>query len=139
MSIESWIQEFYPVPASKDHSDIEAIEHGIKKWKGYSEKNLKKHDLSREGAMIYEDTAELDEDTAELDTDFIFSVDTCSLCLKYFSKKCDECPLTKINKGCLSSQCNGDFSQYTKTLHSGDPKFILNALKKALVFVKENS
>ena len=132
MSLESWKEEFYPVKASAKHSDVEAIKHAIQKWSGYSLENLKKHNIELKNPVIIVD------DNAQ--DDFTFSTDTCSLCRKYWLRDCRRCPLYLIGESCLSWHLpDGSKSSYRKTLNSGDNSFILDALKKALIYVEENS
>jgi len=129
MSLESWKNEFYPVEASKDHSDIAAIEHAILKWTGYTEENLKKHELTSDGAVI------TDSDNNVV----IFATNSCSLCLKYWANDCDKCPLYLIGESCISSHHESNISPYRKTMNNSDPSYILDALKKALIYARENS
>ena len=131
MSLESWKKEFYPVAASEEHSDVEAIKHGILKWTGYSRESLEKHTLNKLCNTIYD---------VDWTDEFNFSISTCSLCLKYYYENmCVECPLFLIDQGCLAVHHDGAISPYYTTIKDGDPKYILEALKKALVYVEENS
>lgn len=128
MSLESWKKEFYPVKASIDHTDVEAIKHGILKWTGYRKENLGKHNLIKSGHTILE----VDKWTGC--RSFNFSSGTCSLCLKYYyENECVECPLFLIGSGCLSYHHDDIISPYRKSINEEDPKYILDALKKALV------
>ena len=34
MSLQTWMDEFYPTPAQKFPTELEAVEHSLSKWKG---------------------------------------------------------------------------------------------------------
>ena len=131
MSLESWKKEFYPVKASECCSDTEAIEHGILKWTGYSRENLSKHNMS----PSYETIIENDNPA----NTFSFTAFNCSLCLKYSKNECEECPLFLIGQGCLTLHHDHGISPYDTAIDREDPTDILEALKRALVYVEENS
>ena len=120
MTIETWKQEFYHIPASSDMTDKEAIEHAILKWEGFREKNRRKHKLNRFVPILF------DENGCE----FIFGVMTCSLCLKYSSSDCTSCPLTV-----QGYKCSNAYSPYRKAMN-GNPAKLIAALKECLILEK---
>lgn len=117
MSIETWKQEFYPVPASANMTDKEAIEHAILKWEGFEAKNRKKHKLNRLAHIL------IDEHACE----FIFGIMTCSLCLKYFNNGCNSCPFSVQGYNCKNIK-----SPYRKAMR-GNPSVLIAALKECLI------
>lgn len=110
MSIETWKQEFYPVPASEATSDVHtALDHSIRKWTGLLKKNLKKHGLTASWPRIWEGRKS-----------FPITTDTCALCHLYHDA-CDLCPLG----GC------GPFSAFCIWAEIGDARPMLTKLKQA--------
>jgi len=83
MSLETWKQEFY-TPAEECATTIMALEHGIKKWKGFLPENLKKHEI-----LIY-----------DLHTIKMSKAISCALCLMFYGKGCPKCPLTLSGNNC---------------------------------------
>ena len=45
MSLQTWMDEFYPTPAQKFPTELEAVEHSLRKWKGLTKENLEKHSV----------------------------------------------------------------------------------------------
>ncbi len=138
MGIKSWKAEFYPTTAKQAarKSMIAAIEHSLRKWEGLSQKQLKKHGLVREYAML------IDVNRVVLDIDN----STCALCEKYMDydpnyglfddtdnvspSECAECPIV------LSGQrsCNKPNSVYTQYISDSENSgaAMVKVLKKAL-------
>lgn len=123
-------KEFYSTTPSKRMSTLKAIEHSLKKWKGLTKANLKKHNI------IHNDNSYILIDTNE---SFYIMDDTCSLCIKfrsiYFSTQinheCKKCPLYKINnKACYENIDN--VYPYSEFLKNSNPIPMINLLKKAL-------
>jgi len=76
MSLQSWMGEFMPVPASHAvTSELEAVQHSLQKWRGLTKENLKKHGVS------------------QLDVPAPGSAN-CSLCLRHCGG-CSTCSLYK--------------------------------------------
>ena len=116
MTIETWKQEFYPVPASANMTDKEAIKHGIQKWEGFKAKNRRKHNVNR---VYYTLCDELNE--------FNFGIETCSLCHKYYESGCLACPLHKKGYSCTYYRSSYDAAR------NGNPAEMIAALKECLV------
>lgn len=130
MSLKTWKAEFCPVPASKVGKK-DAVAHSLRKWKGLTERNLKKHgveyDLDRR-AVIGEDGS------------FPISADTCALCEVYFlfgkgivapgvrrcaEEPCSACPLCKS----LGEACDAEGMPYYEFVDDGDPNPMIKALE----------
>jgi len=124
MSLKTWIEEFYPIPASPKMSAAEACKHGILKWSGRYQKNLKKHKV---------ESAECDVVDEHEESNFEFGVDTCALCVKYFDYAwdCAECPIVKSgNKPCTRVK-----SAYLKSSgENASPAPMLKVLRQALKY-----
>ena len=120
MSIETWKQEFYHVPATANMTDREAIEHGIQKWEGFKAKNRRKHNVNRTNYTLCDALNE-----------FSFGIETCALCLKYYTGGCLACPLHKQGYSCTY------FDSPYDAAHNGNPAAMIAALKKCLVNIQE--
>ena len=97
MSIKTWKEEFLSDIEESSKSELSAIEHGIKKYKGLSKKNLIKHNVS---LQLYEKTKHYYLSDG---IDYMyFGVTTCALCKRNWHNGCDNCTLSVIDKGCLS-------------------------------------
>lgn len=116
MSEETWIAEFYPVPAENVSAE-DALDHSIKKWEGALRKNLKKHGL--ESAPI------------------VFDGDSCALCVNYLyiPKKtaCKCCPLFIVrgNVNCCNERPGEWMSPFDQYGLEENPRPMLTWLKKA--------
>ena len=51
MSLATWIEEFYPVPAAECPRE-QALEHSILKWTGLLPENLEKHEVKQCGSYV---------------------------------------------------------------------------------------
>jgi len=85
MSIETWLQEFYPIPANQLEaaSDLECAQHCLLKWSGTSPENLNKHntyyiDFTVIGTSEKPDGSKIEEIALK------FGESSCALCQKYF-------------------------------------------------------
>lgn len=122
MTIKTWMKEFYPKKPSKRMSRIDAIKHSIRKWEGLTEGNLKKHDVY---SSYCNDCLEDDK------SDFVISMDTCSLCIKYFDDDCEKCPLyIKLGHSC-GSACKTD--GWCVWAAKANPDLMIKNLKSLLV------
>lgn len=99
MSIKSWKEEFYPIPASRVRKK-DAIDHSIKKWEGLSPENLSKHELTYNFHTIMS----CNEDY------FCLGGNSCALCTRYCTADlyCEKCPLYKINGDVRCDHINKD-------------------------------
>lgn len=103
MSIATWKKEFCPIPAkeTKHLTVLEALDHSIQKWVGFSRRNLKKHGLE---VAIGSYGRVADIKTGALHT--VARCDQCALCVKFCRGKedelCTQCPvyITRGGKSC---------------------------------------
>lgn len=93
MSLATWKEEFYPVPADQVPKE-QALQHSLSKWRGLTPDNLEKHSLASTG------TGRLCDSGVKWPVDF-FDIDsaTCALCFYYIKAQCCNCPLAKYRGG----------------------------------------
>lgn len=137
MSIESWRKEFYPVSAQtavrRRYPKIKLIEHSLKKWEGLYKKNLAKHDCCYRAGYVrpYSVDSGLEWNPKSVS----ITAESCSLCEKYYkadeANSCRTCPLyeTVGDKACNNSRPLSDYGHFQDT---GDPRRMINSLRKAL-------
>lgn len=135
MSLETWKKEFYSEKPKKSFTKKQAIEHSLKKWKGLTEENIKKHNCSLNDEFLTENKG--DDDYLRIDGG------SCSLCVKYYIEKdfefresrCEKCPLFKS----LGHKCDNIFNAdapYIIFTNENNPLPMIEALQKTLA---ENS
>lgn len=112
MGKETWIAEFYPIPANKVSAE-DAVDHSIKKWEGALEENLKKHGL----------------DCPPMG----FCSDSCALCAHHAQHGCIHCPLFIVrgNVRCYRERPRERVSPFDRYDLQGNPRPMLTWLKKA--------
>jgi hypothetical protein len=130
MSLASWKKEFYPITAKKasEKSEVEAIEHSLKKWQGLTEENLEKHGLKKWGLAI-----------KGIGTDQYLDIDdtSCALCEKYYNENvneeiddpCIKCPIYLSSK----HTCHKQYGTYVGL---SDPAQMIELLKETLEWSK---
>ena len=119
MTIKTWALQFYPTPASSDHTRLEAAEHALLKWSGLNEVALKQHGVEKvRGAdrLVCSDT----NDTFWLDER------TCSLC-KISAPTCADCAVTTVKGGIA---CSGEYVAYRD---KNDVRPMLHLLKQVVI------
>lgn len=132
MSLATWKKEFYPKEAAeiaRKGTDLQIVDHCIRKWEGLSPENREEHGLFR-----------VDIDFADLcdthsNTEFSISIKTCALCTKYYDDHatkavdiCVACPITKA----VGAPC---YDGYLKYATSGNPDLMLKTLRRTREFV----
>ncbi len=132
MSLQTWIDEFYPVAAETLPKDDKVLlEHALKKWRGLTPENLTKHDLVNMSGTLREQGRTL--------YGFKITSDTCSLCYWYcFSDVvggredgCHSCPLFKTRRNTCDSGYGAD-SPYGAFTYSDNPKPMIELIEQAL-------
>jgi hypothetical protein len=120
----TWSEQFYPVPAEvvADTGGLkECLEHSIKKWEGLA--MLKPPDSGNHCVTLPDGT--------------LFKVDctTCALCAFCSTKtgriECEYCPVSEV----YERDCEKEYKQY---IRGGDPKPMLDLLKKARAYVADD-
>ena len=126
MSIDTWIEEYYPVPASADMSTKEAIEHSLKKFEGLQEVNLLRHHVILSGQIVYDEMS-----------DFTFDIDTCALCKKFHNiYGCHNCPLVRAGFLHCDTSNKKVNSAYQELTRNSNPFPMIEQLKKVLELEK---
>jgi len=114
MSKETWLKEFYPIPAD-EVPENEAIKHSLQKWYGLREENLKKHGL--------------------LSPPISICSKTCALCEQYISRGCRNCPLYQFNERPCDEGDGEKLSLFLAYDWQYDPEPMIAALE-AIEFVE---
>lgn len=129
MSLKTWKQEFYSSPR-KCKTALEAAEHSLKKWIGFNAENLTKHGLRFAHAGSLESVAK------NRYIKFGATSETCALCVMFLHTcdSCDACPLVKSG----SKECGKHNSPYWRSCNTLDPKYIIEALEKAVKYCKKH-
>lgn len=122
MSLQTWIDEFYPKPAQDVKTRKQALEHSLRKWIGLREKNLKKHDTY----------------FAEVDEFIPISSSSCALCVLFYregefsSDRCGKCPLFKV-RGVACDSCDDEReSPYHAGAFRRNPEPMIALIRKAI-------
>lgn len=135
MSLQTWIDEFYPQDARQVSllSDKDMLNHAIRKWSGLTQDNLEKHNVFKNGDARIEDLS-----TTE---DFYIAAETCALCEAYLNdhdydddnKRCRQCPLSKYRDGfpCDVAKYDETYSPYIMWKKTGDPADMIKLLKES--------
>ena len=142
MSIVSWREEFYPIKVyglfyDKIPTDVECLDHALKKWTGALPENLKKHNVTYHHFRIEEHVEYHSSNNYKLQ----FNEVSCALCKKYprtlyilqdrrtcVAQKSNEiCPLN-LSERQTCYQYNYGTNVYVKSLF--DPTPMILALEK---------
>ena len=112
MSLATWKEEFYPIPAEDAcRSVMEALDHSILKWSGVTKENLIKHGCELYGCEVQEISDIFD---------FRFNSSTCALC-KLVEEECCDCIITKAcGCPCCSYRNYTEPTAYGVFIHKGD-------------------
>lgn len=122
-SLDTWIPEYYKVPASKAE---DAITHSLVKWKGLRPVVLRRHKLE----YMHESFITLTDGTKE----FNITDETCALCKQHRDEEagydaedggCSECPLFKH----LGETCFDTYQPFHTFRECGNPEPMIAALK----------
>lgn len=121
MSKESFLKEFYPIPANEaTNSWLEATNHSIQKWKGMLPENLEKHDQYTTNGYV------LTVGDSKYQTTLLYGVKTCALCSKDDANEmnCVPCPLYTL----MQESCTANNSAYDRAARSNNPQPMIDAL-----------
>lgn len=141
MSLETWKKEFYPINAEEITDPLQAILHGIRKWRGLRQEHRAAHKLDLKLYDGWVHPALLDHLEFE---DFEINADTCALCHNFYqhnssdNSHCKTCPLALY----LGHACDGvkftqdkegeEASPYSYFWDTGDPEPMIAALEETL-------
>lgn len=128
MSIKTWIDEYYPAEADalekSGASDLELVDHALKKWPGLSTENLERHDLRCGENRIWGSDGKL----------FVVDFSTCALCQRFEDSEdsCPECPVTTATgKPCYDCSGESEYDPFSDWIVTGDVEPMLEALRWA--------
>lgn len=129
MSLESWKEEFYSIPAYTEMTELEAVEHSIRKWTGLRTANLEKHELKADW-----DFACVEEPHNEWSDKLWISDGTCALCHQFKDdiSDCRRCLLRRfLGNRCDLGGDDGEFDNrpYSLWRENGDPEPMIAALE----------
>ena len=129
MSLQTWKDEFYPVPAEEASGDaVTALKHSLHKWSGLTESNLAKHGVKIVKRYVIE--------AAPIIERFGFFDNTCALCLYVENLKgrldCDACPLVEAGH----DECDYDDSAYTAFMRGDGGRAMRAQLRDTLVQIQ---
>lgn len=133
MSLATWKEEFYSVPA-KFVGPAQATAHSLTKWIGLRSENLAKHDV-RACVQWIRDLADVDYPILGLRIDAA----SCALCSHYDSgDDCDLCPLSIVRGGirCDRPRKDENESPYSMFTAHHDPEPMIMWLTRAMEFEK---
>ena len=140
MSLQSWKEEFYPMPAS-EVTPADALDHSLRKWEGLRLKNLQQHALQQDKRYLWDPVG---EESLKIDAT------TCALCKLYIDElyvdgetreaACERCPLAIVrgNVPCdqeteeeTEASPGPDYSPYMRFDEARDPEPMIMWLKRA--------
>lgn len=134
MSLETWKEEFYPVPAEVYHDEddeLVLINHAIQKWTGLLTESMQKHSVGfRDDMRCAISDLPLAYSDAALENVFDIDSTTCALCQRH--SHCQTCPVDTFSIGCNESK-----SPYDKFVIGNDPLPMLQALKEVRTIIRE--
>lgn len=120
MSLSSWIDEYY-TSASECKNNKEALEQGLRKFKGVRAEALKKHNVIHKGIYI--------EDKKKC---FSFTGGYCGLCMLHYKESredlpCKKCPIF-IETEYVCDVAGSEYELFDR----GDPEPMITLLEKLL-------
>lgn len=131
MSLKTWKQEFYPIPAQEaaEKGMIACIKHSLQKWIGLRPENRARHGV-KGVKRIYSTKFGYYDGCLDIDSG------TCSLCQKYdkTSLFCDSCPIYRATGKVCHSWVGSPYGQYT---FDGSPEPMINVLTKTLEWARK--
>lgn len=134
MSLQSWKEEFYPVPADDESitDTAEAVRHSLQKWKGLSERQRAKHGVS------VTSHGRLHESGDPCMRIFFVDASTCALCEQHFDSSggtCSTCPLYLLRDGVpcdkLNPALDGEESPFVMWTDHNNPLPMITLLQQA--------
>jgi len=123
MSLASWKEESYPVPACEVQEE-DALAHALRKFLGLTKKALRKHGLKRLDKWILADDGAFQVDS-----------DTCALCIFFgCGRSCPDCPLSIVRGGrrCDLKLAGERKPPYAAFIEDGDARPMISWLKRAI-------
>ena len=135
MSVNSWLKEFYPVDASEGMTNLEAVRHSLKKWRGLKPENLERHRVDVKAPAGYFRSGRLL--TGRSQGHLLINDSSCALCHKHSEvDDCKSCPIVRtVGRRCDKRVYVGDTGGGTSPWHRfddmSDPEPMIAVLEKA--------
>lgn len=126
MSKETWLKEYYPVPAGSQEATATpatAVKHSIRKWRGLRPATLQYHKVkvvTRFGATagLYG----LRAVTSRASPFLMVDSSTCALCSFYHQRDCSCCPLYAVRGCSCVSDNKAEPAPYIQFIRNRDPE-----------------
>lgn len=94
MSVKTWLNEFYPIPADAPMTNLEAVQHSLKKWRGLTDSNLKRHCVNTKNPA--NSWLHWRSVNGRSQGNLIINADSCALCQKHdVGDGCRTCPIVR--------------------------------------------
>jgi hypothetical protein len=141
MTVQTWIDEFYPKPVTRTTPD-EAAQHSLTKWQGLTPKNLKKHNVRTDDFGHVVGIA-----TDDREDSLVINGSTCALCEHFLNiddEGCEPCLLYKARGGVACDEERDDEEVapwYAFRYHDApsNPDPMIFWLKKAIEYQTESN
>jgi hypothetical protein len=132
MSIETWKEKFFHVPADAPSLDtaLKRLDHSIRMWVGFRKKSLEKHDLAKAFRWIVPKQKLASIMVDGVDGDFT-PAENSALCEAYFKRvrlgefSCKKCPLSDFT---ANRNCGKEFEAF---VFDNDPEPMISLLLAA--------
>jgi hypothetical protein len=145
LTAEDWMRTYYPETAKalvdRGASDMELVEHALRKWRGMRPEVLKAHGLITGVTFDLYDLHKAEPDQLVLNIDS----SSCGLCHKYFSfdacPPCHQCILTRVRgKSCAHhTESDKEYSPWVYWTRRADPEPMIQLLEQALERAKQET
>ena len=139
MSKETWLKEYYPVPAGSQEATATpaaAVKHSIRKWRGMRPAALQYHKVKvvtgcGEANGLYG----LRAVTSRAFPFLTIDSGTCALCIFYHGD-CPRCPLYAVRGCSCDSHDKFELAPYIRFSQGRNPEPMIHWLEAALEFVE---
>lgn len=143
MSLKTWQEEFYPIPADKTEFG-DALDHSLRKWEGTTPGNLAKHGVKLNGPEL----SDSDGYYMRLNSD------SCALCHWHYnqeiahrsaSEACETCPIVTVTGSRCDESSESDdtceISPYHDAIRREHPRVIhmINLLRHVKTAVEQTN
>lgn len=136
MSLKTWKEEFYPIPASEVEIGA-AVDHSITKWRGLKPENLKKHNVVSNEEGIFDESPMTS--AVGVIEQLPINSESCALCSFYIDARCGHCPLYLVRRGvrCDVAMADETLDPFGNYIETGNPEPMIEWLVKAAAAYKD--
>lgn len=125
MSLGTWKEEFYPIPANACKKK-DSLAHSLQKWIGFRKANLKKHRVRFVCNQLVDNLNRSKQFSAA-------GLGSCALCTYHYGDMCIDCPLLIARKNVKCFKSNSiEMSPYSAHIKKGDPNPMIRLIRKAI-------